>query len=117
MPLLDIDSHGIQAVADVGQLLGDLLRHAGDVKPTTTIEPPLERSDFGDLQSRLSEVFPKSNANTAQPTRSHQWAVLETAVRDTFGRLLVRRIFSAAEKSTFADLQSQIANIGVVQPG
>ncbi|ELQ44383.1 guanylate kinase [Pyricularia oryzae] len=97
MPLLDIDSHGIQAVADVGQLLGDLLRHAGDVKPTTTIEPPLERSDFGDLQSRLSEVFPKSNADTAQPTRSHQWAVLETAVRDTFGRLLAESSIDAPD--------------------
>lgn len=97
MPSLEMDSHGIRAVADVGELLGDLLRHARDYKSTTSIEPPLERSDFGDLQSRLAGVFPAANAGTAQPTRSHQWAVLETAVRDIFGRLLAESSIDAPD--------------------
>ncbi len=92
MPALTIDSHGIDAVAAVGNFLNDLLSRAESIKPTATIEPPLEKSDFDDLQGQLNQIFHSAlvpSGNAAEHQKTHRFAIIETAVRDTFGNLIV----------------------------
>ncbi|KAK3692137.1 THO complex subunit 1 transcription elongation factor-domain-containing protein [Podospora appendiculata] len=76
------ESHGIAAVAAFGAFLDTLLAHAETVKPTAFIEPPLDKSDFDDLQHQLDDVL-GSDLDQVQ-----RFAVIETAVRDIFGNLI-----------------------------
>jgi len=96
MPSATIDSHGIDAVADVGAFLEKLLEDAEAVKETTAVEPPLNRSDFGDFQTQLNRILgpqpsPKAG-DSADARKSQRFAIIETAVRDTFSNLIVSRI-------------------------
>lgn len=75
--------YGVAAVADVGVMLKELLARALVVKQSSTIDPALHKADFAELFERLQSIF----AGAPSPdSRKH---VIETAVRDTFNRLLV----------------------------
>ncbi len=96
MPSLEVDSHGVAAVADFVGLLQDLLRRSEAVKQTTTIEPALRKTDFDDLPGQVSRLFadlqPKPSADIdSGRKRQRQYAVIETAVREVFSVLVVSR--------------------------
>lgn len=91
MPSATVDSHGILAVAAAGAFLDKLLERAESLKQTTSIDPPLDKSDFEDLGDLLSdalgcELAPKDSVDAK---RTQRFAIIETAVRDTFKSLIV----------------------------
>ncbi|KAK4193969.1 THO complex subunit 1 transcription elongation factor-domain-containing protein [Podospora australis] len=91
MPATLVDSHGIEAVANASILLKELLERADSVKQTSSIEPPLVESDFDNLQSRLNDVYGSQAANVedlSETQRTQRFAIIETAVRDTFRSLI-----------------------------
>lgn len=98
MPTLDIDDAGVPDVASFGALLNDLLREAEAVKPVTTIDPALQKSQFNDLSQRVAACFARSAAS-ADPeatdgslavAKTRRNAIVETAARSLFDRLIVR---------------------------
>ena len=92
-------SHAVQAVDDFGGLLLEMLQRAEQQKQTDTVEPPLDKTDFTDLFERVESIF----SSTAPPEvkKRSQWAVIETAVRDTFNSLLVSRASARTSKGTY----------------
>ena len=89
MPSAINEGHGVPQVAAVEDLLNESLDHARIVKPTFSIEPPLNKSDFEALFTRLPSVF--ANAVIGQiPDKARQYAIIETAARDLFSNLIVR---------------------------
>ncbi|KLU89023.1 guanylate kinase [Magnaporthiopsis poae ATCC 64411] len=97
MPSIEVATHGIQAVADIGVVLVDLLRHAESVKLTAAIEPPLEKSDFGDLYGHLTRVLPPLESDSPLSMRTRQYGIIETAVRDIFGKLVATTSIESPE--------------------
>jgi hypothetical protein len=92
MPSATVESHGIATVAAFGSFLDDLLAQASAVKTTSSVDPPLNKSDFEDLQGRLNEVLSSKQSpseSNADAKRTQRFAIIETAVRDTFGNLIV----------------------------
>lgn len=94
MPSLEADSYGVPGVAAVGQLLAKLLAHAETLKPTSSIEPPLEKSDFDDLSGPLSQALASTNPSSGaeenvDTNKGRRFAIIETAARETFSRLIV----------------------------
>jgi THO complex subunit 1 len=93
MPSLEVETHTVPGVAAVGGFLGKLLSHAETVKPSSTIEPALEKADFDDLQNRLSAILPATDLTpgeeSADQKKAHRFAIIETAVRDLFSNLVV----------------------------
>ncbi len=77
MPSLEVDSHGVEAVATLGSFLTELLARAESLKTTTSIEPALDKSDFDDPSGRLKELYP-----SVEPAQ--RWAPIETVARDLF---------------------------------
>lgn len=69
-------------------LLGDMLAQANEVKRTNGIEPPILKADIEEEFRRLQEI--PSFAEGRDSKKSTRYAVIETAVRDTFIDLLVR---------------------------
>jgi hypothetical protein len=70
------------------ELLSTLLHEAQIVKQTDTIEPPLNKSEFGDIQKRIHSINGWSEASATKTTL--QFGVIETTVRYVFNELLVR---------------------------
>lgn len=97
MPALDIENPGVPAVSAFGELLNELLNEASAAKETTTIEPALSKSDFANIFDRVSSSLARANiagteSNAPQDSlRSRQFAVVETAARDSFSKLIVSR--------------------------
>lgn len=98
MPALDIENPGVSAVGAFGRLLTELLDEASAAKQTTTIEPALAKSDFVNIHDRVSSSLTRSKSagsteNNAPPDtlRSRQFALVETAARDFFSKLIVSR--------------------------
>lgn len=94
MPSAVSDSDGIKAVASFAQFLDTILSRAESVKPTSNIEPALEKSDFPDLRVQLNEALGPELSQGDDPTdpkKLQRFAVIETAVRDTFDNLVVSR--------------------------
>lgn len=90
MPSAITEGHGVPQVTAVEDLLIEALDHARIVKPTSSIEPALNKSDFETLLARLVPVF--TSAPTGQASdRARQYAVVETAARDLFSNLIVRQ--------------------------
>lgn len=83
--------HGVQAVGDFRSLLEELIQRAEAAKPNGTIEPPLNKTDLGDISERVNSVFEPIAPADAKERKRSQYAVVETAVRDTFNDLLVSR--------------------------
>jgi THO complex subunit 1 len=78
---------GVQGVGSFGELLAELMKRAEDVKHTSTVDPALNKVDLADLLDRLeSTVDPSTNNSTS---RRWSFAVIETAFRDQFNKLLV----------------------------
>ncbi|KAL2132487.1 hypothetical protein VTI74DRAFT_3730 [Chaetomium olivicolor] len=90
MPSATLDSHGILNVAAAGAFLDKLLDRAESVKHTTTIEPCLDKADFDDLRRQLSDAlgYELTPDEPADAKRTQRFAVIETAVRDTFKSLI-----------------------------
>ncbi|EKD17871.1 uncharacterized protein L3040_004409 [Drepanopeziza brunnea f. sp. 'multigermtubi'] len=72
----------IQMVEDFGKLLDKILARALEIKPTSTIEPPLNKSDFAELFAQIDSVFPST---TSLESKKH---AIETAARESFNNLL-----------------------------
>jgi THO complex subunit 1 len=90
MPSATIDSHGVAGVAAAAAFLDQLLERAESIKKTASIEPPLEKSNFDDLRRQLNDALGYDTAEEAVDTKKIQrFAVIETAVRDTFKSLIV----------------------------
>ncbi|KAK4176219.1 THO complex subunit 1 transcription elongation factor-domain-containing protein [Triangularia setosa] len=98
MPATIIDSHGIPAVAKAGAFLQQLLEHAETVKRTSSIEPPLIESHFDDLRGRMNSVY-DDEPTTDDPSdaKTARFAIIETAVRDTFKYLVSRAPIDSPE--------------------
>ncbi|KAK3313774.1 THO complex subunit 1 transcription elongation factor-domain-containing protein [Apodospora peruviana] len=91
MPSAISESHGITAVGSFGAFLHDILARAEFIKPTATIEPALNKSDFQDLQPQLAQVLGADLSQSNDPAdlkKAQRFAVIETAVRDTFSNLI-----------------------------
>ncbi|ROT42796.1 guanylate kinase [Sodiomyces alkalinus F11] len=89
-------SDRVPAVTEFAVLLDDLLTHASQTKPAS-IDPALHKSDFGDLDGRISAMFrsdaPGDQENGIADTspkkdKTRQFAVIETAVRSLFDHLI-----------------------------
>lgn len=94
MPKTASAGDGIKAVASFRAFLEETLARAESVKPTSAIEPALDKSDFPDLQARLSQALGPELIqadDSTDPKRFQRFAVIETAVRDTFSDLIVSR--------------------------
>ena len=87
MPGLEINSHGIPAVEAIGEYLQELLDHAEGVKPARTLEPALTKADFDDIYGHVARIFTGFDDPSGRKLR--QYAIVETAARDIFGKLIV----------------------------
>jgi len=100
MPAIEVQSHGVPAVADFASVLDGLLAQAETVKPAGTIEPPLHRSDFDNLSGQVSQAFAQLSSKTwegdPKTKKIREYAIIETAARDAFSKLVV----SAASQPT-----------------
>ncbi|KAK4068226.1 uncharacterized protein Triagg1_7469 [Trichoderma aggressivum f. europaeum] len=104
MPALDIDNPGVSAVGAFGRLLTELLDEASAAKQTTTLEPALAKSDFVNIHDRVSSSLTRSKSagsteNNAPPDtlRSRQFALVETAARDFFSKLIATTSIDSPE--------------------
>ncbi|KAK3906484.1 THO complex subunit 1 transcription elongation factor-domain-containing protein [Staphylotrichum tortipilum] len=99
MPSATIDSHGIASVAAAGRFLDDLLSRADHVKQSASIEPPLEESAFDNLRESLSDTLGYDTAaeEPADLKKAQRFAVIETAVRDTFKSLIATTPIESSE--------------------
>ena len=89
MPSAISDGPGLPQVAAVEALLRESLGHAQMLKPASSIEPALNKSDFESLLTTLPTLF--TNPSTGQTfDKARQYAVVETAARDIFSNLIVR---------------------------
>ncbi|KAL2195491.1 THO complex subunit 1 transcription elongation factor-domain-containing protein [Corynascus similis CBS 632.67] len=90
MPSATIDSHGILGVAAAGTFLKELLARAESVKKTASIEPPLEKSDLGDLRQQLSDAlgYEFTADEPVDTKKAQRFALIETAARDIFKSLV-----------------------------
>lgn len=104
MPSATLDSHGIDAVAAFRRFLDDLLLRAESVKKTAGLEPPLNKSDFEDIDAQMSHILGQLDNTIEEPVetkgdaadakegadlkRTQRFAMIETAVRDTFSSLI-----------------------------
>lgn len=96
MPALEVDDKGVPAVSAFASLLNDLLDEASVAKQTATIEPALNKSDFDDLSHRVSsalpdvgETQPNDGGPDRDPSKTRRNAIVETAARDLFCKLIV----------------------------
>ena len=95
MPALDGGNPGVDAVATFSNLLEQLLEQAATAKTTTTIEPALNKSDLHDLSDRVASAVSQLSGfdgenGTNDQNKGRQFAIIETAARDLFSRLIVR---------------------------
>ncbi|KAK0716492.1 THO complex subunit 1 transcription elongation factor-domain-containing protein [Apiosordaria backusii] len=98
MPATIIDSHGIPAVAKAGAFLQQLLEHAETVKRTSSIEPPIIESNFDDLHGRMNDIYDdEPTADDSSDAKTARFAIIETAVRDTFKYLVSRASIDSPE--------------------
>lgn len=82
----NMSCHEVQGADECTQLLLEMLERAEEVKQTNTVEPPLNKSDLGDLFERVETVFFSSAATLELRKRVH--AVIEAIVRSIFNKLL-----------------------------
>ncbi|KAL0930784.1 nuclear matrix protein [Colletotrichum truncatum] len=89
------ERHEVPGVVSFARLLDDLLARSTEVKSTPTIEPALQKADFGDLDNQLAHVFAapdaseqENGASSATQRKAQQFAIIETAVRDMFSNLI-----------------------------
>ncbi|KAJ8068779.1 hypothetical protein OCU04_002475 [Sclerotinia nivalis] len=81
-----MEGHGLPMVDSFAQLLLEMLQQAELVKETHTIESPLTKTELANTYERIDQIF--SEAASIESKKRSQYAVIETAVRDTFNNLL-----------------------------
>jgi len=86
---LEVEGYGVSAVATVESLFTSFLERASEIKPTNSIEPALKKSDFDDLPGEVSRQFSALGAKDADGKKGRQYAIVETAVRNMFGSIVV----------------------------
>lgn len=96
MPSPEVESYGIPAVAAFKDLLDELLQQARTVKPSSSVDPALKKSDFEDIQTRIWEVFRTVEQSAGEESsdkenKARRFAIIETAARDTLSALIVSR--------------------------
>ena len=79
--------HGVQGVADFGNLLEEMMQRAETVKQTDAVEPALSKSDFTDLVEKLESNFYSQAKSLDLRKQAH--AVIEASFRDRFNNTLV----------------------------
>ncbi|KAK3989470.1 THO complex subunit 1 transcription elongation factor-domain-containing protein [Cladorrhinum sp. PSN332] len=98
MPATIIDNHGIKAVARAGAFLEDLLRVADSVKQTSSLEPPLIESDFENIEEQFNAIYDSElTSNDAAEARIQRFAIIETAVRETFKNLVAATVIDSPD--------------------
>ncbi|PTB62237.1 hypothetical protein BBK36DRAFT_68618 [Trichoderma citrinoviride] len=103
MPALDIENPGVPAVSEFENLLTELLDEASAAKQTTTIEPALVKSDFVNIHDRVAASLARSKDAEAESNapadsiRSQQFALVETAARDFFSKLIATTSIDSPE--------------------
>lgn len=97
MPALDLENPGVPGVIGFESLFKELLQQAATAKPTSTIEPALNKNDFSDLPDRVSSsmallrgIEVENGVDTTEEDKRRQYALIETAARDLFSNLTVR---------------------------
>ena len=88
----DFGVGSVPSVGAVGSLLRNLMVRAESVKGTTSLEPPLDQSDFNDLQGEMTRILGPIDTGTsraAERRRSQRFAIIETAARGTLYSLIV----------------------------
>ncbi len=64
-------------------LLDEMLEAASIIKQTSTIEPPLNKSDLAEFFERVPSIFPPTSS---PESKKH---IVETAAQEIFNNLLV----------------------------
>ncbi|GJC86800.1 THO complex subunit 1 [Colletotrichum liriopes] len=84
--------HQVPGVVVFTELLDGLLARSLEVKSTPTIEPALQKTDFGNLDEQLARVLTtpeqENGASVAIQNKAQQFATIETAVRNMFSNLI-----------------------------
>jgi len=89
MPSAIPADHGVPGVGAAAAFLDELLNDAESIKTTSSIDPPLNKADFEDLSGRLSRALGWDLSNEDATKKTQRYAIIETAVRDTFKSLIV----------------------------
>jgi THO complex subunit 1 len=94
MPSATVQGHGVPAVVACASFLHDTLDRAEQIKDTPSIEPPLTKSDLGDVSAQVTALFDDvlgaQDEGQADQRKLRQYAIFETAARDLFSELIVR---------------------------
>ena len=80
----------VEAVAVFRTYLDEMLLAAATKPRIDAIEPPIQKAEIAPILQRLDEVNIYPARQGAKKTM--QYAIIETAVRDAFVTLLVRKI-------------------------
>ncbi|ATZ48055.1 hypothetical protein BCIN_03g03120 [Botrytis cinerea B05.10] len=83
---VSMEGHGLPIVESFAQLLLEMLQRAEHVKETHTIESPLSKTELANTYERIDQIF--NEAAPIETKKRSQYAIIETAVRDTFNNLL-----------------------------
>ncbi|TGO57318.1 hypothetical protein BCON_0067g00400 [Botryotinia convoluta] len=83
---VSMEGHGLPVVESFAQLLLEMLQRAEHVKETHTIESPLSKTGLANTYERIDQIF--NEAAPIETKKRSQYAIIETAVRDTFNNLL-----------------------------
>ena len=105
MPIATPSDHGIPAVAACSAFLDDALERAENIKDAASIEPPLTKSELGDVSAQLSAIFDEKlgpletgeeedATAKAEQRKIRTFAMFETAARELFSHLIVRTLQS-----------------------
>ncbi|KAH8674019.1 guanylate kinase [Xylariales sp. PMI_506] len=101
---LDSEVLEIPEVLAFSAALGEALDRAKTIKPVSSIEPALTKSDFEPLFSQLPSIFPTPSASDQEQAsdivetrKARQYTAIETAVRRRFDTLLASTPITAPE--------------------
>ncbi|KAI0128500.1 guanylate kinase [Xylariales sp. AK1849] len=120
MPSFDNDVLAIPQVAAFADALNGALEHARRIKPISSIEPALTKSDFDQLFSQLPTIFPSSSsADDTADTKIRQYVAIETAVRQRVEPLLATTPITSpefVEVWNILDILAALSDSGQCEP-
>jgi THO complex subunit 1 len=97
MSTADSQLFEIPQLVAFGAALEEALQNARIVKPSTTIEPPLNRNEFSQLLARLPPIFAKEAGDGKDVDKPRQFQVIESVVRQRFDDLIARTSIESPE--------------------
>ncbi|KAH8683150.1 guanylate kinase [Tricladium varicosporioides] len=100
-------NHGAQAVDAVGELLREILQRVEMVKQTNKVGSALKKTDLGEFYAKVEPIFPSTLSQEVK--KRSQYAVIETAVRDTFNNILASTSIDAPSSVKLWNLLDIIA--------